>query len=118
MRGAIEGLFDRQYVRITRRLTDELNHHVEAFEGMVDQDVLLADGGEAVAAMVADTLWEARLEWLEFEVGAIGRDQLGQLIQSQQAIDQYDILRRGVQGERDEFAQLFWHHRLDLDADN
>jgi len=31
-----------------------LHHHVEGFVGVVDDQVLLPDGGEAIAGMVAD----------------------------------------------------------------
>ena len=79
LRGAVERLLDRQHVGVARGLAQELHHHVEALERVVDQDVLLADGGEAVAAVVADALGEARLEGLELQVRPVRRDQLGQL---------------------------------------
>ena len=59
-RGAIERLLDRHHVGIGGGLAQELHHHVEALEGMMDDDVLGADGGEAVAAMIADALGKAR----------------------------------------------------------
>ena len=43
---------------------------------MVDDDVLLADGGEAVAVELADALGEADVEGLEDEIGALGDDEL------------------------------------------
>ena len=113
--GAVEGLLDGQHIGVARRLADELHHHVEALEGVVDQDVLLADGGEAVAAVVADAFGEARLERRELQVRAVGGDQLGELVQAQQAVDQDDVLRLGVQAFEDEFAQVFGHRGLDLD---
>ncbi len=48
-------------LRIRHRLTQELHHHVEALVGVVDDDVLLADGGEAIAVEFADALREARV---------------------------------------------------------
>ena len=68
LRGPVEGLLDRQHIGVARGLADELHHHVEAFERVVDQDVLLADGGETVAAVVADPFREARLEGRKLEV--------------------------------------------------
>ena len=58
--GAIERLLDRHHIRIGRGLAQELHHRVEALERMMDDKVLLADGGETVAAMVADALGKAR----------------------------------------------------------
>ena len=58
--GAVERLLDRHHVRIARRLAEELHDDVEALVGVVDDDVLGADRGEAIAAEVADALGEAR----------------------------------------------------------
>ena len=60
MTGAVERLLDRHHIGIGGGLAQELHHHVEAFEGMMDDQVLFADGGETVAAMIADALGEAR----------------------------------------------------------
>jgi hypothetical protein len=54
--GAVQGLFDGDDVRVAGGLAQELDHHVEALERVVDQDVLLADRREDVAAVVADAL--------------------------------------------------------------
>ena len=59
-RGAVERLLDRDHVRIARRLAQELHHRVEGFVGVVDDDVLLADRRETIAAMLADALGKAR----------------------------------------------------------
>ena len=50
------------------RLAQELHHHVERLVGMVDDDVLLADGGEAIAAELADALGKADVERLEDQI--------------------------------------------------
>ena len=97
-------MFDRQHVGVPRRLQQELHHHVEALEGVMDQDIFLADRGETVAAMIADTFRKPRLEGLELEFGPICRDQLGQFVQSQKALDQNDVLRLCVQRLRNELA--------------
>ena len=60
LRGAVERLLDRDDIRIGRRLAQELHHHVETLERMMDDDVLGADRGETVAAMIADALGKAR----------------------------------------------------------
>ena len=46
---------------------------------MVDEDVLLADGGEAVAAEIADALGKARIVGLELEVRALVQNQLAKI---------------------------------------
>ena len=74
--GAVERPFDRHHVGIGRRLPQELQHDVERLVGVMDDDVLLADGGEAIAVMLADALGEAADEGLELEVRPVGDDQL------------------------------------------
>ena len=46
---AVERPLDRHDVGIGGRLLQELQHHVEGLVGVMDDDVLLADGGEAIA---------------------------------------------------------------------
>ena len=58
--GAVERLLDRHHVGIGGGLAQELHHRVEALEGMMDDEVLFADGGETIAAMVADAFGKAR----------------------------------------------------------
>ena len=74
--GAIERLLDRDHVRIARRLVQELHHHVERLVRVMDDEVLLPDGGEAVAAVIADALGEARIVGHEFQVRPVDRDEL------------------------------------------
>ena len=98
--GAVERLLDRHHVGIGRGLAQELHHHVEAFEGMMDDDVLLADGGEAVAAMIADALGEARDIGLELQIAALVEDQLAQVRQAQQMIDDDELAARPDRDDR------------------
>ena len=86
-RGAVERLLDRHHVRIARGLAQELHHRIEGFVRVVDDDVLLADGGEAVAAVLADALGEAWLVGLELEIGPVERDQLTKLVQGEHALN-------------------------------
>ena len=79
-RGSVERLLDRQHVRVAGGLPDELHHHIEALEGVVDEDVLLTDGREAVAPMIQDPLGEAGGERLELQIRSVGRDELRQLV--------------------------------------
>ncbi len=70
-RGAVQRLLDRHHVGVARRLHQELRHHVKAFERMVDQDVLGADRGKAVAAIVANPFGEAGVIGRELEIRAV-----------------------------------------------
>ena len=83
--GAVESLLDRDDVGVGGGLLDEFDHHLEAFVGVVDEDVLLADRRETVAAMLADALGKARVERLELEVGAVLVDQQRQVAHAEQA---------------------------------
>ena len=86
-RGAVERLLDRDDVGIARGLLQEIHHHVEGFEGVVNDEILLPDGGEAVAAMVAHALGIARRVGHEFEVGPVETRQLRHLVERQHAVD-------------------------------
>ncbi len=48
--GPVQRLLDREHLGIGRRLSQEVDHGCEAVEGMVEQDVLLADRLEEVVA--------------------------------------------------------------------
>ena len=74
--GAVERLLDRHHVRVARRLLHELHHHLEALVGVVDDEVLLPDRGEAVAAEVLDPLGKARREGREQQVRPVLGDHL------------------------------------------
>ncbi len=83
---AVERPFDRHDVGIGGRLLQELEHDVEGLVRVVDHDVLLADGGEAVPMMLADALRETADEGQEFEVRPVGDDQLIGVGQPNQAL--------------------------------
>src|SRR3954451_16777496 len=68
LRGPVQRLLDRDDARIARRLIEKLHDDVEALIRMVDDDVLGADGSEAIAAEIADPLGKADSVWREHEV--------------------------------------------------
>ena len=111
---AVERLLDRDDVRIARRLIEELHHHVERFVRVMDDQVLLADRREAVAALIADALGEARIVRHEFQVGPVDRDELRQLVQRQHAVDQEHLVVGDAERALHERAQLGRHRRLRL----
>ena len=113
--GPVQGLFDGDDVGIAGGLAQELDHHVEALERVVDQHVLLADRREDVAAVVADAFRIARLVALELQLRVARGNELRQLGEAQHAVDQNDVLRCRVQLVGDEGAQIVGHGGLDLD---
>src|SRR5690606_604949 len=90
-RGAIKRLLDRHHIRIARCLHEELRHHVEAFERMVDEDVLGADGREAVAAIVPDPFGEAGEIGRELQVRPVHVADLAGICQAEKAMNLKDI---------------------------
>ncbi len=120
-RGAVECLLDRHHGRIARRLVQELHHDVEALVGMVDDDVLGADGGEAIAAEVADALGEASIVGRELEVGPVVDDHRLDVADVEHAVEMEDVhgrrLRRDLELVEQEIAQLGRHGAVDRDRD-
>ena len=64
---------------------------------MVDDEVLLADRREDVAAALADALGEARIVGLELEVRPVDPDDLGQFVEGEHALDEEDRVRGDLQ---------------------
>src|SRR6185437_7843020 len=85
-------------------------HYVEGFVRVMDDQILLPDGGEAIAAMIADTLGIARIVGYEFEIWAVEPGELGKIVERQHAVDhEYFVVGHG-QGALHETAQ-FRRHR-------
>ena len=61
---------------------------------MMDDDVLLPDGGEAVAAEVADALGKARVVGLEHQIGPLRDNESRGAGEAEQPFAQEDVLRR------------------------
>ena len=84
----------------------------------MDDDVLLADGGEAVAVELADALGEADVERLEHEVGPLGDDQLGDVGEPQHALlDEHGVVA-DVELLHHEALQARRHQPVDLEPDD
>ncbi len=84
---AIEGLLDRHHVGIARSLFEEGHHHVEGFVGVVDDDILGANRGEAVPAIFTDAFREARRECRELEVRPVFVNQRVEIPDANEAIN-------------------------------
>ena len=74
--GAIQRLLDRDDVGILGRLPQEGHHRLEAFIGMVDDEILGADRRKNVAVMLGNPLGKARRVGREFQHRQVGFDQL------------------------------------------
>ena len=85
---------------------------------MMDDDVLFADGCEAIAAMFAHTLGESRIVGHELQVGTRNVDDLGNHVQRKQAIENADAIVRYTEFGGNETAQCFRHFIIELDADH
>ena len=107
--GAVERLLDRDHVGIARRLLQELHHHVERFIRVVDDQVLLPDGGKAIAAMVADAFGIARIVGHEFEIGTVDARELVELVEREHAVDQEHLVVGDRERALHEAAQLGRH---------
>ena len=85
---------------------------------MVDDEILLPDGGEAIAAMVADAAGIARRIGHEFEVRPVEAGDLRHLVERQHAIDLEHAVIGGAERAQHEPLQLRRHHRLDVEPDH
>ena len=117
-RGAVERLLDRDDIRIVRRLVEELNDDVERFVRVVDDEILLPDRGEAIAAELLDPLGKSRVVRRKLEVRAVDRHQLRQIVERQHSFDQHDPRRDDVDVAGDEGTQRFRRAGLDLKPDD
>ena len=117
-RGAVERLLDRHHVRIGGGLADELHHHVERLVRVVDDQILLADGGEAVAAVIADALGKAGVVGLELQVRPLVENEQPGVGVTDEAGAGDDHVVGNLKLARDEPAQLRRAARVHLHADH
>ncbi len=107
--GAIERLLDGDDFGIGRGLAQELHHHVEALEGMMDEQILGADRRKAIAAEIADAFGKARDIGLELQIRALFDDELPGVADAQQMIDQHQFGALQFLFVGDEAAQILGH---------
>ncbi len=85
---------------------------------MVDDQVLLADCRETIAAVIADAFGIARIVGHEFEIGTVEPGELGQIVEREHAVDQKDLVIGDRQRALHETAQLNRHRRIELEPDH
>ncbi len=117
-RGAVQRLLDRHDIRIARGLLQELHHHVERFVRMMDDQVLLPDRREAIAAEFADALGKARIVGHELQVRPVERHELRQFVERQHAIDQEGLVVGHAERVLHEAAQFRGRRRLHFETDH
>ena len=96
----------------------ELDDNVERFIGVMNNQILLPDRSEDIAAMIAHAFGMARHIGREFEVGPVEPGQLRQLVHRQHAIDQQDLVVGGRKRLLHESAQFFRHLSFDFEPDH
>ena len=117
-RGAVERLPDGDDVGIARRLQQEVHHHIEGFERMVDDEILLPDRGKAVAAVIAHAFGIARRIRHEFEIRPMQVGDLAHLVEREHTVDAEHAVVGGAERPLHEAAQLHGHGRFDVEADH
>ncbi len=84
----------------------------------MDDQVLLPDRREDVAAVIANALGMTGNVGYEFEIGPVEPRQLRQLVHGKHAFDQQHLVVGGGQRALHERAQFLRHGRLDLEPDH
>src|SRR5215210_9000501 len=85
---------------------------------MVDDQVLLSDCSEGVAAMLADAF---RIAWIigyEFQIGPLETGKLAELIEGQHTVHQKHLVISGRQRLLDEAGEFRRGRRLDFQSDH
>ena len=85
---------------------------------MVDDQILLPDRGEAIAAEIADAVGIARRVGHEFEVGPVQIGDLRHLAERQHAVDLEHCVVGGVERALHEALQGRRHQRFDIEPDH
>ena len=113
LRGPVERLLDRHHVGVARGLAQETHDDIEALIGVVNDDILGADGGEAVAAEIADALRKARLEGLEQQVRPAPVDELVHVAEADRTAEREHIADLGAEPPRQRDREGLRHPRID-----
>src|SRR5947207_3507076 len=116
--GAVQGLLDRDDSGVARCLAQELDDDVEALIGVMDNDVLLTDRREAIAAEIADALGKARVIGGEDEIRTLVGDQLSGVVQSEDALIGEYVAWRRIELLAQETPQIGRHPSIDPEVDD
>src|SRR5690606_6851162 len=103
--GSVKRLLDCNDFGVDRCLTQELHHHIERFIWVVDDYILLTDGREAIASMLADALRKPWIVGRIFQVVARNGNDLRNLAERQRTLDDADAVACNPKLSRHEFTQ-------------
>src|SRR5262245_31618519 len=84
----------------------------------MDHHVLLTDGCERVAGMIAKALGVAWIVGYEFEIRSVEAHELRQLVERQHAIHEKDLVVAATKRALHEFSQLRRHGSFELEPDD
>ena len=84
----------------------------------MDDQILLPDGGEAVAALIADALGVARIVGHEFEVRPVQAHELRQLVEREHAVNHEHLVIAASERALNEAPQLRRHRGVDFEPDD
>ena len=115
---AIERLLDGHDIGIARCLRQKLHHHIEGFVRVVDDEVFLLDGGEAIARIVAHALGIARIIGDELQFRPVERNDFRQLVKRKHTVMREGFVSRHVQLFSHESRQIFRRARIHLQPDH
>src|SRR5712671_3927023 len=115
--GTVQGLLYRRDGGVARRLSYELDDDIKAFIGMVDDDVLLPNRREAIAAEVPNAFGKARIVGGKHEIGALVDDQLLGIVETENSISSENVGWGGVELFHQEAAEIGRHCRIDSKMD-
>src|SRR5579862_7648890 len=76
LRGSIQGLLDGDDAGVCRSLTQKLHNDIEAFERVMNDDVLGANGGKTISAMITNAFGESRDKRRKLEIRPFLGDEL------------------------------------------
>ena len=117
--GAVQRLLDRDDRRVARRLAQELDDDVEALIRVMDDDVLLPDRRETVAAEFADALREARHIRRKNQLRPlVADDQPARVVKPQNARSREHVRRAGGEMLAEEPSQIGRHTGIDREMDD
>src|SRR5512139_2556704 len=85
---------------------------------MVDDEIFLTNGGETVAAMIANALRIARIVGDEFEIGPVEFIELRQIAKREHAIDQENLIVGDRERALHETTQLRRNRGVKLEPDH
>src|SRR5262249_52564919 len=103
---------------IPSRLAQKLDNDIEAFVGVVDDDVFLPNRGKTVPAEIADAFGEARIIGGKHQVGSVVDDQPSGVVEAENTISGKNVSRGRVEPFHQKTSQFLRHRGIDREQDH